>query len=97
MIRQSDFRAFNVKFHRNGCGGQGFYVCRFLFRQGREWVPMVATVFDSPGFVAVLSADLNERYRGDDFEPALLDAIAAVEKAQSETIYDRETSLLAFQ
>lgn len=93
-IRQRDFRAFSVRYHRNGSTGEGFHVCQFLFLQDRRSpLPMRAVVFGDRGRIAVLSDDISERWCGDDFEPALREAIAAVERAQPETIHSTEPAL----
>lgn len=61
-----------VRYHRNGCAGNGFYAVSF--RHGRR--QYVAAVFEEPGNVAVLTPDdVAARWRGDNFEGALRDAI----------------------
>lgn len=88
MIKQNMFRGFKASYHRNGTMGEGFYLCRFLFRHcGNDLIDMQAIVFDGPGRVAVTSERLNDRWRGDEFEPALRAAIAAAQSAQPETLY----------
>lgn len=62
-----------VRFHRNGCGGNGFYTVPFRY----DLRSMVGVVFDEPGNVSVLDrADVSETWRGDRFETALRLAIA---------------------
>lgn len=78
MIKQSDLRRFQASYHRNGVAGEGFYLCRFLYGRGAKTVEMQAVVFNTRGCVAVTSKDIHERWRGDDFEPALREAIKAV-------------------
>lgn len=88
MIRQRDFRKFQAQYHRNGIGGAPFYLCRFMFLRGAAAIELQAIVFDRPGYIAVTSADPRARWRGDDFEPALREAIAAVEKAQPMSMHE---------
>jgi hypothetical protein len=82
----------SVTRHRNGISGSGFYVIEF---EGAEAVAdlenyeprrFVATVFDTPGDVAILSLepesgtiDVDRRWRGDNFEPELRKVIASYE------------------
>lgn len=63
-----------VRYHRNGVAGNGFYAvdCRLAKRR------FVAAVFPTRGHVAVLTpGDVTARWRGDDFEDALRQAIDA--------------------
>lgn len=87
MIRQRDFRGFKVRYHRNGISGEGFHLCRFLYLRAAQTVEMQAVVFEASGQIAVTSDDINQRWRGDEFELALREAIKAVEAAQPETIH----------
>lgn len=82
MIRAKEFKGFTAQYHRNGIDGAGFYCCRFYF-PARAKVPMQlqAIVFDAPGFVAVTCHDPRMRWRGDEFEPAVREALAALEAA----------------
>ena len=88
MIRQKMFRRFQVQYHRNGVSGEGFHLCEFLLAEGRYLKPLRAVVFSERGQVAVMSDDFRERWRGDEFEDALREAIAAVEKAQPERMHE---------
>ena len=77
--------------HRNGVAGNSFYIVLFTWKdtEARKTRNMVATVFRDKGNVAVL--DVGETavsniafgegnsWRGDDFEPALRQVIAAYE------------------
>lgn len=76
MIRERDIRSFACNYHRNGVGGDGFYACSFYWREGRATRAMLAVVWDAPGVVSVLSGNINERWRGDLFEPHLRRLIA---------------------
>lgn len=87
MVKQRDIRKFDARYHRNGVRGEGFFLCRFLYLRGKNTVEMQAVVFDEPGHVAVTSSNINDRWRGDDFEPALREAIAAMDKAQPEKLF----------
>jgi len=78
--------------HRNGIGGEPFYVVLFHLVASPE-CPMIATVFDGPGAVAVLargqvaSGDIDfgvGSYRGDIYEPALRSAIEEHEAARAD-------------
>ncbi len=66
----------NVRYHRNGVAGEGFYCVRFTYRDGRKNHDMQAIVFDHPGQCAVTTADPNERWRGDHFEDQIRAYIA---------------------
>ncbi len=67
MIRKSDLRDFTTRYHRNGVAGEGFNLCRFKWGRGRNAVDLQAIVFAAPGPVAVTSAAITDRWRGDDF------------------------------
>jgi hypothetical protein len=90
MIKQSDFRKFKARYHRNGVTGEAFFLCEFVYLRGVNAVNMRATVFAQKGCVAVTSDDINERWCGDDFENALRCAIEAVEQAQPDSLYARD-------
>jgi hypothetical protein len=89
MIKQRDIRGFIASYHRNGVGGAGFYACSFLYLRGAQTVEMRAVVFDAVGHVAVTSNNLVQRWRGDDFEPVLREAIKLQEAAQPQRAYER--------
>lgn len=73
-------KVLEVDHHRNGISGEPFWAVLFM-SAGEQ---MLATVFDTPGFVSVLSVPgvcagtvafgVNS-FRGDYFEPALRNAI----------------------
>ena len=79
-------RVHAVEYHRNGCGGVGFYLVRFA-GYSRAARAMVAIVFvSSPdgvadprcdGHCAVLNLAEGDKWRGDLYEPELRAAIAA--------------------
>ncbi len=73
MIRKKDIRDFACRYHRNGVAGQGFYACRFRWRDGRVTRTMIATIVpEEPGACHVVwPEDITVPWRGDDFEPAL--------------------------
>lgn len=73
-IRMSDLKGFDARYHRNGVGGAGFFACKFRYKR-RE---MTAVVFDLDGHYAVMSGSIDERWRGDDFEGAMRESIAAL-------------------
>jgi hypothetical protein len=88
MIKQRDLRRFQARYHRNGVAGEGFHLCSFLYLRGKDTVALQAVVFDDPGRVAVIKPDdIQSRWRGDDFEQALREAIVVVENAQPESIH----------
>ena len=73
MIRPIEIQDFAARFHRNG-NAQSFYACAFTHKGqklhavlfgGREVMTM------THGYCAVMSDDFNQRWRGDDFEPAI--------------------------
>lgn len=85
----------SVDYHRNGVAGEGFHVITFTMRDGRERRPMVATVFATPGQIAVLDVGKladgdvafgSNSWRGDDFEPELRQAIAEYEVARDASL-----------
>jgi hypothetical protein len=81
-----------ISYHRNGVLGQGFHIVLFGWRdpEAKRMRAMMATVFDAPGACAVLDVAetaagniafaQGNSWRGDDFEPALREAIAAWER-----------------
>jgi hypothetical protein len=89
MITQRNIRGFKATYHRNGICGEPFHLCRFQFAETPRapLVEMQAIVFDAPGHVAVTSALSTDRWRGDDFEPALREAIELVRAAQPEALH----------
>lgn len=89
MIRQRDIRGFYTSFHRNGSSGESFNLCSFRFRQGQEFIELRAVVFAAKDYCAVFSGNCSQRWSGDDFEPALREAIALQEVAQPERAYAR--------
>lgn len=80
MIRANQLLGFQARYHRNGVGGEGFYLCRFTYRAGGAAHRMSAVVFDGPGRVAVTTENINERWRGDDLEKALRWSIAVLDR-----------------
>jgi hypothetical protein len=89
MIRQSEIRGFVATYHRNGVAGNGFFACAFKWRMGRELIDMTAVVFTERGNCAVLSTNPDQRWRGDDFEPALREAIRLQDENQPERAYQQ--------
>lgn len=72
-------KILSIEYHRNGVMGNPFYVVLFK----HEGTTKVATVFEEQGSVAVLDVGLlaegvieyPNRWRGDDFERELREAI----------------------
>jgi hypothetical protein len=77
-----------IEYHRNGISGEGFYAVRFTSRVCDESLDFLATVFDRPGCVSVICLDyiadhgvgVGNKWRGDEFAPAIRKAIKAREK-----------------
>jgi hypothetical protein len=79
VIREKSISGFVCRYHRNGVWGQGFYACRFRWRDGRVTRTMLATVVpDEPGACHVVwPDDIAMCWLGDDFEPILRRLIEA--------------------
>ena len=80
-------RILQIAHHRNGVCGAPFYAIMFRDMEGRQ---MLATLFDEPGYCAVVCVDVEtltvdgvamgaNSWRGDQFEPELRAAVAAQE------------------
>jgi lipopolysaccharide biosynthesis protein len=76
----------DASFHRNGVGGVGFHAIIFKYQEdGKTYGPMIASLFDEPGYCAVYSIEkLQEKniafargnsFRGDVFEDLLRPAL----------------------
>lgn len=76
VIKERQITQFFCNYHRNGVGGAGFHACTFVFNEGRTSLRMKAAVWEEPGVVSVLSDNIAECWRGDDFEPHLRRLIA---------------------
>ena len=85
-------KVLEIEYHRNGISGEGFYAVRFTSRPygtNSEPLNFLATVFDRPGCVSVICLDaiaehgvgFGNKWRGDEFAPAIRKAIKAREKA----------------
>lgn len=48
----------DASWHRNGIGGEGFYAVLFNDAEQGENNPMIASLFDAPGYCAVYSVPL---------------------------------------
>lgn len=88
-ITAQDIRSFQARYHRNGIMGEGFYACRFMFRDGRTLTPMAAVVWthdNDPTNIrcAVLALtdsgapNIHSAWRGDEFALALRQKIVAL-------------------
>ena len=86
-----------VDYHRNGIGGIGFHIVKFLDHANG---PMVAIIFPEPGAVAVFNRDrLKEddtrffynSWRGDVYEPYMREALKDNERRWHET-YSKATT-----
>lgn len=89
MVKQRDIRQFQVRYHRNGVCGNGFHACSFLYLRGSATIEMRAVVFSEKGQIAITSENIGDRWRGDEFEPAIREAIRLVEEAQPDSIHAR--------
>ncbi len=77
-------RILEIAYHRNGCFGADFHSVLFYQTDRRQGV-MHATVFAAPGHVAIHQVSMlsdkvvgdGNKWRGDEFEDALRDAIHA--------------------
>ena len=84
-------KASEIEWHRNGISGEGFYAVRFTSRVCDESLNFLATVFDPRGFVSVICLDyiadhgvgVGNKWRGDEFAPAIRKAIKAHAKKAS--------------
>lgn len=83
--RDFELRDLSARFHRNGVFGEGFTALSFRARIrgcGRGFRPMIAAVFEGSGRVAVIEPDnIRNRWRGDDFEPLLRQAVQAFDES----------------
>lgn len=77
MIRASDLKFTAIRFHRNGCGGAGFYVVLFQDLSDGPVRFLRAVVFDAAEHCAVTDADYRAAYRGDAYEPHIRAFIAS--------------------
>ena len=71
MIRPFHLEDFVARFHENG-NAQSFYACAFTYKgQKLQAVMFGNREFMTHDYCAVLSNDVNQSWRGDDFEPAI--------------------------
>lgn len=68
-------KIIDVNYHRNGVAGNGFHSV-FFNQDGEE---LRAIVFSEAGNIAVISNDLEEKFRGDLFEDQIRKAISEYE------------------
>lgn len=77
-IKTHEIKQLQVKYHRNGTQQEGFFLCSFQWKTGKETLALQAVVNDS--FIAVINpADINQRFDGGDFSQALREHLHAVE------------------
>lgn len=82
-----------VRYHRNGCTGEGFHTVSFTQGRGRDRRWLRAVLFEERGYCAVMDLnDAGSRFRGDEYEPALRYAIAAA--ANDPLTYDYDAPVL---
>jgi hypothetical protein len=71
MIRPFHLEDFVARFHENG-NAQSFYACAFTYKgQKLQAVMFGNREFMTHDYCAILSNDVNQPWRGDEFEPAL--------------------------
>ena len=71
MIRPFHLEDFVARFHENG-NAQSFSACAFTYKgQKLQAVMFGNREFMTHGYCAVLSNDVNQQWRGDEFEPAI--------------------------
>jgi len=95
MIRLKEIIGFECRYHRNGVDGEGFTLCNFRWRLGSKWHDMRAVVFEGRGQIAVISESIGDKWRGDDFESAIRQAIAQFERTSADRMYSREGAAYA--
>lgn len=84
---RSTIKVNQVRYHRNGVGGEGFFAVGFTFREDGVEHRLVATVVASEGVLGEVDglcqvyvidpADLDSRWRGDVFAAELLTVVTA--------------------
>lgn len=78
VVKQRDIRGFHATYRDNGVGACSFYACSFYFLDDERELWLTASVFDAPGYVAVNSGNLSQKWNAAEFEPALREAIRLV-------------------
>jgi hypothetical protein len=88
-VRHVNLAPKEVDYHRNGVGGNSFYVVTF---EDAENGPMVGIVFSEPGDVAVFNTDelakgniafgMGNSWRGDCYEDQLRQWVKEYQQAQ---------------
>ena len=95
-------KVLSVAYHRNGVGGNGFYVVLFKEGRGKKASRKVGVVFCERGNVAVFDVDLlaaenikfgENSWRGDDYEPELRQAVYDYSAANGEVAPDEAHDL----
>lgn len=80
---------FEIAYHRNGVGGNGFHVMKFKEQNGKQADNMIAVVFEEHGSCAVFNFEAlalgniafgSNSFRGDVYEPKLHEAIKEFNK-----------------
>jgi hypothetical protein len=93
-----DIHKFDCRYHRNGVSGEGFFACSFIYGRGKQAKNMTAVVFpvevDGQGeeyrkCTAVMTVgDVADRWRGDHFDGALREHIAAFKEKTGYKAYE---------
>jgi hypothetical protein len=92
MRRTFNLTINNIERHRNGVSGEGFHMVQFDLRGSDAHGPesLTAVVFDDAKYCAVIDpTDPNNKWRGDQFEPQLREAIEEYDNSWG---YDESTN-----
>lgn len=93
MRREANVKIEEVAYHRNGVGGEPFYVIKFISTEDGRASNMVGVVYPENGYVSVFDRDLlgqgviafgYNSFRGDHFEGHLRHAIMEHEAGADE-------------
>jgi hypothetical protein len=82
----------SIEYHRNGIAGEGFHMVQFDLRGSWLRTPqaLTAVVFETSRYCAVIDpTDPNNKWRGDQFESQLREAI---EEYNDSLAYDESTN-----
>lgn len=100
---QSAIKIYEIEYHRNGSGGNGFYAIDFSvpadFSPGEVIPHYLGIVFEDDGDVAVVHpGDLQEKFRAEYYEPLLRRVAEEFEEARAPKseyeLYDTSTEVV---
>lgn len=70
--KKGELKLLHISYHRNGVMGQPFREIHFTQRVGRNYVPMMAIIFEGDGYCAVMALEKTGcKFRGDEYEDTL--------------------------